>query len=73
MSLSALIAISKKIDEEEKAKFNGRIPISREIVGYQRGHWVTEYTFRTQGGYSIEIRLEQDARSIAHQKAYPND
>ena len=73
MSLSALIALSKKIDEEYKAKFDGRVPISRKIVGYQKGHWVTEYTFRTQGGHSIETRLEQDARSIAHQKAYPND
>lgn len=73
MSLSALIAISKKIDEEYKAKFNGRVPISRTIVGYQKGHWITEYTFRIPGGYSVETRLEQDARSIAHQKEYPND
>lgn len=73
MSLSALIALSKKINEEKKAKFDGRVPISRKIVGYHKGHWITEYTFSIQGGHSIETRLEQDARSIAHQKAYPND
>ena len=73
MSLAALIALSKKLDDEYKAKFNGRIPINRSIVGYQKGHWIVEYTFRTQGGHSVETRLEQDARSIQHQKDYPND
>lgn len=73
MSLSALIALTKKMKEQQKLKFNGRVPISRTIVGYQKGLWVVEYTFRIQGGHSIETFLEQDARSLAHQKEYPND
>lgn len=73
MSLSALIALSKKLDDDLKARFGGRLPRSREIVGYSKGHWLVEYTFSIQGGYTIERHWEQDARSIAHQKEYPND
>lgn len=73
MSLSALIAISNKVDEQLAARFNGRIPRNRKIVGYSKGHWLVEYTFSIQGGYSIESHWEQDARSLAHQAKYPND
>lgn len=73
MSLSALIALAQKLDDKEKARFNGRSPIGRSIVGYQKGHWIVEYTFRIQGGHSVETYLEQDARSIEHQRRYPND
>ncbi len=73
MSLSSLIGISNKIDEEYKARFDGRIPRSKKIVGYSKGHWLVEYCFKIQGGYSMESHWEQDARSIAHQEKYPND
>lgn len=73
MSLAALVRLCKRIDEDDKARFNGRIPHSRTIVGYSKGHWLVEYTFLIQGGHSVESHWEQDARSIAHQEKYPND
>lgn len=74
MSLSALIALSKELGSEElAAKFNGKIPMQRKIVGYSKGHWLVEYTFRESYGYSCESRWEQDERSKAHQEKYPND
>lgn len=73
MSLASLLALSKQLDEQLAARFGGRIPRNRKIVGYSNGHWLVEYTFKIQGGYSIESHWEQDALSIAHQEKYPND
>lgn len=73
MSLAALIELAKKIDEETKANFNGRKPITRTIIGYSKGHWLVQYTFKETYGHSSETRWEQDARSIQHQMNYPND
>lgn len=73
MSLSALLAITKAMNEKQKERFGGRTPRSRKIIGYSKGHWLVEYTFSIQGGYSIESHWEQDARSIAHQQKYPLD
>jgi hypothetical protein len=73
MSLSALIAITKAMDDKYKERFNGRVPRNRKIVGYSKGHWLVEYTFSIQGGYSIESHWEQDARSIAHHQKHPLD
>lgn len=73
MSLKALIELSNRLDDNLKARFGGRLPTSKEIIGYSKGHWLVEYTFSIPGGYSIENHWEQDERSIAHQKNYPND
>lgn len=73
MSLASLIGKSNEKDEEYKARFGGRIPRSKKIVGYSKGYWLVEYCFKIQGGYSMESHWEQDARSIAHREKYPND
>lgn len=73
MSLAKLIELSNKLDEQDKERFNGRIPTSRKIIGYSKGHWLVEYTFPIQGGISQESYWEQDQRSLAHQEKYPND
>lgn len=70
--ISALIEVSEKFKEEMREKFDGRIPIKREIVGYSKGYWAVEYTFKTEGGYSFVHRWEQDERSLAHQERFPH-
>lgn len=73
MSLKALTDLAEKSKELQMEKFGGRLPISREIVGYSKGHWHVRYTFSIQGGYSYEMRWEQDERSKEHHRKYPND
>ncbi len=72
MSLSALIKLSNILGERDKARFNGRVPRSKKIVGYSKGYWLVEYGFPMQGGHTIESHWEQDARSLDHQQKYPN-
>lgn len=73
MSLQALIQAADELDRRLSEKFNGKLPVRREIIGYSKGNWLVEYTFREVGGYSHEQRWEQDSRSIEHQKKYPKD
>lgn len=73
MSLAALMRLSEEFKKQQSEKFGGRVPIARQIVGYSKGHWLVEYTFRIQGGHSVESHWEQDERSLAHQRAFPNE
>lgn len=73
MSLAALMRLSEILQAQQSERFGGRVPIARQIVGYSKGHWLVEYTFRIQGGSSVESRWEQDERSLAHQRNFPND
>lgn len=72
MSLKALIDLANN-PRKEPATVNGRVPCGKVIVGYSKGCWRVEYTFKTPGGWSTEWHWVQDARSIAHQQKFPND
>lgn len=72
MSAKALIDLANKIEQEQLERFDKKV-YNREVIGYSKGYWLVEYTFKESYGYSSQTEWEQDARSIAHQKLYPED